>query len=79
MTSNLAGRLSQHRRGVYPGSFTHRYNITRLVYVEAAPTAWAAIRREKQLKGWSREKKVRLIECRNPGWEDLSAASGLVE
>jgi putative endonuclease len=70
VTSNLPRRLLQHRFG--KGSrFAARYGITRLVYVEEAPTAPAAIARETQLKGWRREKKVRLIEGMNPDWEDL--------
>ncbi len=52
--------------------FTARYNVTRLVYYETAPTALAAIAREKQIKAWRRSKRVALISSANPGWEDLS-------
>ena len=51
--------------------FTHRYRITRLVYAESTGYVIDAITREKQLKGWSRSKKVNLIEAGNPHWEDL--------
>ena len=46
--------------------------IHKLVYYEETPDKLAAIEREKQIKGWSREKKNKLIEAQNPGWEDLS-------
>jgi putative endonuclease len=52
--------------------FTKRYSINRLVYYEACETSDAAINREKQLKGWTRAKKIALIESVNPNWKDLS-------
>jgi putative endonuclease len=51
--------------------FTKRYRMTRLVYVESTSQVLAAIRREKQIKGWVRAKKIALIESLNPGWRDL--------
>ena len=51
---------------------TKRYNINRLVYIEAHETAPEAIAREKQMKRWRREKKIARIEAANPEWEDLS-------
>ena len=54
-----------------PG-FTSEYNITRLVYFEITPDVLAAIAREKQIKGWTRAKKIALIESVNPAWEDLA-------
>jgi putative endonuclease len=71
VTSNLEKRLAEHRAGVHPSSFTKKYNVDRLVYVEAGRDIRAAIAREKQLKGWRREKKVALIEAMNPEWRDL--------
>jgi putative endonuclease len=56
-----------------PG-FTSRYNIDRLVYVEQCGQARTAIEREKQIKGWTRERKLALVESANPGWADLSDA-----
>jgi putative endonuclease len=72
MTNNLERRIDEHKHKLRPG-FTSEYNITRLVYVETTADVSAAIRREKQLKGWLRRKKVALIESQNPTWVDLSA------
>jgi putative endonuclease len=70
VTSNLARRLHQHHTGT--GSrFAARYAMTKLVLVETCTSPLDAIAREKQLKQWSRAKKVELIERVNPGWEDL--------
>lgn len=71
VTNDLARRLVQHRSGDRT-TFTGRYNITRLVHAESYPTAMDAIRREKQLKGWSRAKKIELVESYNPQWNDLT-------
>lgn len=76
MTNDLRKRVYQHKTGVIPG-FTARYKVNRLVYFEPAETAEAAIAREKQLKGWTRRRKVELIEAGNPEWEDLSDRIGL--
>ena len=70
VTSNLARRLPQHHTGT--GSrFAARYAMTKLVLAETCTSPLDAIAREKQLKQWSRAKKVELIERVNPGWEDL--------
>ncbi len=74
VTSNLPNRVRVHIRHLNPESFSDRYNVTKLVYYELLPTMWAAIAREKQLKGGSRADKVRLIERANPGWRDLAGA-----
>ncbi len=71
VTSNLVRCVLEHRRKLIP-SFTARYNITRLVYFEGSTDALAAIAREKQLKSWSRRKKIQLVEAMNPRWEDLA-------
>lgn len=65
MTNNLRRRISEHKSKSIPG-FTRQYNITRLVHFEEYPTAKQAVAREKQLKGWSRAKKIALIEAQNP-------------
>jgi putative endonuclease len=70
-TRDLEIRVEQHRSKVFDG-FTARYNIDRLVYYEAALNVRAAIERERQLKGWTRAKKVALIDSMNPRWRDLS-------
>jgi putative endonuclease len=70
VTGDLTRRVQQHRAGEFKG-FSKRYQMRRLVYAEATSDVQAAIRREKQLKGWLRAKKLGLIEVLNPGWRDL--------
>jgi len=76
VTSNLIGRIYQHRQKLIPG-FTQRYNISDLVWYEVHGQMESAILREKQLKNWSRVAKKRLIELSNPLWQDLSTDLGL--
>lgn len=64
-------RIAEHREKSIAG-FTARYNVTRLVYFEQYDRAADAIAREKQLKGWTRAKKIALIERDNRAWSDLS-------
>ena len=71
ITRHLAVRIAQHKAGTY-GAFTRQYKVFRLVYFERYYSSRTAIAREKQLKGWRREKKVALIERDNPTWEDLA-------
>ena len=63
--------MNQHRLGQVPG-FTRRYNVNRLVFFEETPSARSAFDRERQIKGWKRDKKIRLIETSNAGWQDLA-------
>lgn len=70
VTSRLIERISEHRDGVVAG-FTKRYHVHRLVWFELHQTAAGAIRREKQMKEWRRAWKVKLIQERNPNWDDL--------
>ena len=74
MTNNLRRRVFQHKTHAFEG-FTDQYNAERLVYYERSDDVRTAINREKQLKGWRREKKIWLIERMNPGWKDLAADS----
>jgi putative endonuclease len=71
ITNDLWRRLGEHRAGLDPLSFTTRHGITRLVYCETTTDVGAAIRREKQVKGWTRSRKLDLIEASNPEWRDL--------
>jgi putative endonuclease len=71
VTNDLLRRVLQHRKGQAPG-FTSRYNIHRLVHYEAFCDIRNAIAREKEIKDWTRAKKVALIESKNPTWEDLA-------
>jgi putative endonuclease len=70
VTSNLIRRVYEHREKLVRG-FTGKYNVVRLVYFEEYGEIGAAIQREKQMKKWRRAWKVRLIEERNPNWDDL--------
>ena len=71
MTNNLKKRVHQHKNKSQEG-FAKRYNITHLVYYDVFDTALAAIKAEKKIKGWLRNKKIDLIESKNPAWRDLS-------
>jgi putative endonuclease len=76
MTNDLERRVYEHKNpgpdeGASP--FTARHHITRLVYIEACRDVRDAIAREKQIKGWRRDRKLALIESQNPAWRDLSA------
>ena len=71
VTNDLVRRVNEHQRGLIPG-FASKYRITRLVYLEHFTDVRDAIAREKQIKGWVRARKIRLIEERNPTWEDLA-------
>lgn len=64
----------EHRNHIKPNSFTSRYNLSVLVWYEDFPDINAAIECESRIKGWTRAKKIALIEKMNPKWEDLSAA-----
>jgi putative endonuclease len=70
-SANLPARLDAHIAKAVPG-FTARYNATLLVYYEAHDDRTAALEREKQIKSWSRRRKIQLIESLNPTWRDLS-------
>lgn len=71
VTTDLQRRTVEHRNGLAPG-FTSRYKIFRLVHFEIFGDVHSAIAREKELKGWRREKKIWLINRHNPTWEDLA-------
>ncbi|KRB82246.1 endonuclease [Sphingomonas sp. Root710] len=75
VTSDLMGRLYQHRSGDIPG-FTSRHGVTRLVRFELFSEMLDAIAREKQLKNWRRDWKLNLVEQDNPMWDDLAMALG---
>ena len=71
VTSNLEQRVYQHKNKMIVG-FTSKYNIDRLVYFELTTDAMSAKKRKKQVKGWTRAKKIALIETSNQTWQDLS-------
>ncbi len=67
----LERRLLEHRDGTVEG-FTKRYGVHRLVHFGETDAVTAAIAREKQIKGWSRARKIALIQTENPEWKDLA-------
>jgi putative endonuclease len=71
MTGFIHRRIHQHQMDSFEG-FTKKYAVHRLVYFESYDQVQTAIGREKQFKGWRREKKIALIEKVNPRWQDLS-------
>ena len=71
VTNNLQKRVFEHKNKLAEG-FTKRYNVNRLVYYECGNDIEAAISREKQIKGGSRQDKIDLIESFNRDWHDLS-------
>ena len=75
VTSNLFGRVWQHREEV-TGGFTKRYGVKRLVWFEVHETIESAIKREKSIKRWHRQWKIQLVEAENPTWRDLAEDFG---
>ena len=71
VTNDLMRRVLQHREAQVAG-FTSRYKINRLIHFEPFGYIRDAIAREKEIKDWTRAKKVTLIEAKNPNWEDLT-------
>jgi putative endonuclease len=71
VTNNLERRIYEHKNKLVSG-FTEKYNVTKLVYFDSSSDVKAAIAREKQIKGWTRQKKIDLIESMNPEWKDRS-------
>ena len=71
VTNDLTRPVYEHQQKFVEG-FTKNYNVTKLVYYEAANSIEAAFEREKQVKGWLRSKKIAIIESVNPYWEDLA-------
>jgi len=71
VTGDIARRLQEHKQK-YTDGFTKRYNINKLIYIEEYANSLEAIAREKQLKGWSRMKKMQLIKRMNPKFEELT-------
>ena len=72
VTSNLEGRILQHKKREIKG-FTSKYYVNKLVYYEEFETAYEAIAREKQLKNWHRQWKINLIKRSNPTFKDIAA------
>ena len=71
VTNDLLRRVYEHKNHLDKGSFTAQYNVNKLVYYEMTSDVTAAIEREKQIKGWNRKHKNKLVEKKNPNWIDL--------
>lgn len=71
ITNDLERRTYEHKNQLIKG-FTSKYNVSKLVYYDSTTDVNSAIAREKQIKGWTRQKKTALITESNPQWEDLS-------
>ena len=71
ITNDLRRRLWLHRTGL-GSAFAARYRIRKLVHYELTASPYSAISREKEIKGWRREKKIALIDASNPDWRDLA-------
>jgi putative endonuclease len=76
VTSNLIGRVIQHRAGTFDG-FTEKYGIKRLAWYEVGDTMEAVVAREKAIENRPRDWKINLIERANPAWNDLAVGLGL--
>ena len=75
VTGDLVQRIGQHKHRVpWPNGFASHYHTRRLVHFESTTDVNAAIAREKQLKGWTRARKLALISSVNPMWRDLAKA-----
>ena len=72
VTDDINARAQEHKSKVYPNSFTARYNCDKLMYFEEHKNGSQASKRERQMKKWKREWKVKLIEEMNPSWADMS-------
>ncbi|MBC7765214.1 MAG: GIY-YIG nuclease family protein [Hyphomonadaceae bacterium] len=70
MTNDLMRRVFEHKDGKTAG-FTQIYNVHKLIYFETSSDVQSVIAREKQIKGWARQKKIDLIATTNPNWNDL--------
>ena len=71
VTNNIQKRLYEHKNKLING-FTKKYNLNKLIYFETYQNINDAMKREKQIKGWTRKKKIDLIKTKNPNFNDLS-------
>ncbi len=78
VTSDLFRRVNEHKKHLFSNSFTDKYNLEYCVYFEEFTSIKTAIRREKELKKWNRQKKEDLINKRNPEWKELITEKGFI-
>ncbi len=72
ITNNIERRLYEHKNGIIKYSFSHKYRLHKLVWYETFPHPEEAIKIEKKIKGWTRKKKMALIQKKNPSMQHLS-------
>ena len=78
VTNNLCRRISEHKNHLIKNSFTDRFNLEYCIYFEDFSYFGLAIRREKELKKWNRQKKETLINKKNPEWKELVTEKGFL-
>lgn len=78
VTNDLCRRVCEHKYHLIKNSFTDRYNLEFCIYYEEFPFFESAIKREKQLKKWNRQKKEQLISSKNPDWKEMVTESGFL-
>jgi len=78
VTNNLCRRINEHKNHLIKNSFTDRYNLEYCIYFEEFLDFNCAIRREKELKKWNRQKKEALIVKKNPEWKELVTEKGFI-
>ena len=78
VTNDLCRRVYEHKHHLIKGSFTDKYNSENCIYYEEFPQFAMAIKREKELKKWNRQKKIELINKKNPAWNILVTEKGFV-
>lgn len=74
MTNDISRRMAEHKGKVFPKSFSCRYNVDQLVYLEEYSTCWEALEKERQLKAGPRWRKEKLVNKNNPNWKDLGSS-----
>lgn len=71
ITNNLQRRIWEHKTGLIKSSFCNKYHLYKLIWFEEFNTPYEAIESEKKIKGWKRDKKIKLIKIKNPRFKDL--------
>ena len=78
VTNDLPRRIYEHKNHLLKGSFTNKYNLEYCIYYEEFEHFNSAIKREKELKEWTRQKKEALINTKNPKWNELVTEYGFI-
>lgn len=78
VTNDLCRRIGEHKNHLFKNSFTDKYNLENCIYFEEFPTIEVAIKREKEIKKWNRQKKEDLINSKNPDWKEFVTERGFL-